>query len=131
MTAQSVQTNVKISKVDTDNGIVFGWAILSKKAGEDYYDLQGDHIPSSVMVDASIDFALNSRVAKEMHEGEARGSILFSFPMTADIAKAYGFDTGGDEGLMVAAKFEPDVVAKFDRGEYTGFSIGGYGTYDE
>lgn len=120
-----IRTNVKVAKVDRALGLVLGWAIICKVDGQDYYDLQGDHIPQDVMLKGATEFMENSRVAKEMHAGNARGSILFAFPMTEEIAKVYGIDTGGKYGLMVAAKFDEAVLAKFDSGEYTGFSIGG------
>ena len=55
---------------------------------------------------------------------------MFAFPLTSDIAKAMGITTTRT-GLMVAAKFAPDVLAKFKSGEYTGFSIGGVRVRDE
>lgn len=131
-TRQPIRTNFKVAKVDRSLGLVLGWAIVSKVDGQPYFDLQGDHIPEDVMLEASTDFMENSRAAKAMHAGPDRGSILFAFPMTEEIAKAFNFDTHGKYGLMVAAKFDGDVLAKFDDGTYTGFSIGGwYGDYDE
>lgn len=131
-TKNQIRTNIKVTKVDASLGLVLGWAIICKVDGQPYFDLQGDHIPEEVMLKAAADFMANSRAAKAMHAGPDRGSILFAMPMTEEIAKAYGFDTGGKFGLMVAAKFDADVLAKFDTGEYTGFSIGGwYGDYDE
>lgn len=129
---QSIRTNFKVAKVDRGLGLVLGWAIVSKVDGQPYFDLQGDYIPEDVMLSASADFMENSRSAKAMHAGPDRGSILFAFPMTEEIAKAFEFDTGGKFGLMVAAKFDEGVLAKFDEGTYTGFSIGGwYGDYEE
>lgn len=131
-TQNPIRTNIKVAKVDASLGLVLGWAMICKVDGEDYFDLQGDHIPEDVMLAAAADFMEHSRAAKAMHAGPDRGSILFAFPLTTEIAKAYGIDTGGKTGLMVAAKFDPDVLAKFDTGIYTGFSIGGwYGDYDE
>lgn len=127
-----IRTNIRVSKVDRSLGLVMGWAMISKQDGKPYFDLQGDHIPEEVMLTAATDFMENSRAAKAMHAGPDRGSILFAFPMTEEIAKAFDFDTRGKTGLMVAAKFDEDVLAKFDDGTYTGFSIGGwYGDYDE
>jgi hypothetical protein len=126
-----IKTNVKVAKVDRALGLVLGWAIICKVDGQPYFDLQGDHIPEGVMLKAAADFMENSRAAKAMHAGPDRGSILFAMPMTEEIAKAYGFDTGGKYGLMVAAKFDEGVLAKFDSGEYTGFSIGGTCTREE
>lgn len=115
-----------VVKVDRVHGLVLGWAIACTKGGEPYYDLHGDHIPDDVMLAAAVEFAQSGAMAaKEMHVGARAGSILFVFPMTADVAKAYGIETP-QTGLMVAMR--PDsigVLEKFDRQEYTGFSIGG------
>lgn len=117
--------------VDDDLGLVFGWGIVSKKDGQDYFDLQGDHITEKAMLEASADFMQHSRVAKEMHEGDAAGSVVFAFPLTTDIAKAMGVESG-QTGLMIAMKpSDPAVVAKFKSGEYTGFSIGGHRIQDK
>jgi hypothetical protein len=35
----------------------------------------------------------NSRIAKEMHQGDAKGSVVFAFPLTAEIAKSLGITT--------------------------------------
>lgn len=129
--SESKRTNITVAKVDSSLGLVLGWAIISKVDGEPYFDLQGDYIPEDVMLEASTEFMENSRAAKAMHSGPDRGSILFAFPMTEDIAKAYGIDTGGKFGLMVAAKFDKEVLAKFGSGEYTGFSIGGFYNFEE
>jgi hypothetical protein len=127
----TVRTNCKVAKVDSTLGLVLGWAIISKLDNEPYFDLQGDHIPEDLMLKASTDFMENSRTAKAMHAGEQRGSILFAFPMTEEIAKAFEIDTGGKYGLMVAMKADEDMLARFASGEYTGFSIGGKGSSEE
>lgn len=119
-----------VLKVDDTLGLVFGWAIVSKQNGADYYDTQGDHIPEDAMLKAADDFMQNSRVAKDMHAGDAIGSVVFCWPMTSDIAKAMGITTT-TTGLMIAMKPPADIVAKFKSGEYTGFSIGGERGVDE
>lgn len=119
-----------IIKIDETHGLVLGWAIVSKVDGEDYYDLQGDHIPEDAMFSASVDFMANSRVSKEMHQGYADGTVVFAFPMTAEVAKAFGLETKMT-GLMIAMRPSPDVLAKFKDGTYTGFSIGGRRIEDE
>lgn len=129
--ASQIRTNIKVAKVDRALGLVLGWAIVCKVDGQDYFDLQGDNIPEEVMLKGAAEFMENSRAAKAMHAGPDRGSILFAFPMTEEIAKVYGFDTKGKSGLMVAAKFDDGVLAKFDSGEYTGFSIGGECTRED
>jgi hypothetical protein len=120
----------KVLKVDDGLGLVFGWAIVCKQDGTDYFDTQGDHIPEDSMMSALTDFMQHSRVAKDMHQGEEIGPIVFAWPMTADIAKAMGIETK-TTGAMIAMKPPAAILAKFRNGDYTGFSIGGSRIKDE
>ena len=114
-----------ICKVDETLGLVMGHAIVCKVDGEDYYDLQGDHIPEDAMLKASLDFMQNSQVSKEMHTGDQIGTVVFAWPMTTDIAKAFGILTN-TTGLMIAMRpDDDDMLKRFQLGELTGFSIGG------
>jgi hypothetical protein len=123
--AGAVDEQVKVLKVDPELGLVFGWAIVSKIDGEDYYDTQGDNIPEGSMLKAATEFMVSRRVAKEMHVGDGKGLIVFAWPMTAEIAKAMGVQSKY-HGLMIAMKPDsPELLGKFQSGEYTGFSIGG------
>lgn len=130
------ETTAEVTKVDSELGLVMGWAIVCQKDGEPYFDLQGDHIPEGAMLKAAADFMVNSRVAGEMHgrDGEGQpvqaGHVVFAFPMTSDIAKAFGVETD-TTGLMIAMKPDDGMLAKFKSGEYTGFSIGGGRITDE
>lgn len=123
-------TTSKIVKVDADLGLVFGYAIVCLEKGVPHFDLQGDHIPEATMLKASLDFAENSQVAKDMHgHGEygdqSVGSVPFLFPMTTEIAKALDIKIE-KSGLLIAMKpSKSDILEKFKSGEYTGFSIGG------
>lgn len=116
-----------------EHGVVFGWAIVCKQDGQDYYDLQRDprtgapkpdHIPEPAMLDAACDFAKDARPGNDMHAGPEQGQYLFLFPMTTEIAKAMGIVTK-TTGLMVGYKPPPHILAKYASGEYTGFSIEG------
>lgn len=118
----------KVEKIE--HGVVFGWAIVCKKDGVDYIDLQKDHIPEESMLDAAADFAKAARPGNEMHAGPEVGQYLFLFPMTGDIAKALGIETK-TTGLLVGYKPPADVLAKFKDGTYTGFSIEGSRLIDE
>ena len=133
----SLNPSFRVAKVDKRLGLVFGWAIVCKVKGEDYYDLNVDthgvhagervpeHIPEDVMTKAALDITKNGVMpGNEMHDGPNRGHYPFLFPMTTDIAKAMGITTE-KTGLMCAFAPPPDVLAKFDSGEYTGFSIEG------
>ena len=135
-TVTAEPANFRVAKVDEGLGLVFGWAIVCKVAGEDYYDLNIDragphagervpeHIPEAVMTKAATEFMQTARVGNEMHEGPDKGTYVFAFPLTTDIAKAMGIQTE-KTGLMVAYKPPADMLAKFKSGELRGFSIEG------
>lgn len=117
--------HAKVIKVDTSLGLVMGWAIICKIADQPYFDTQGDHIPEPAMLEASVDFMANSRMSPEMHQGESKGTVLFAWPMTREIAESFGITTA-QTGLMIAMKpNDPAILEKFQDGTYTGFSIGG------
>lgn len=120
----SFDRKAQVVKVDANLGLVFGFAIVSTSDGQPYFDKQGDHIPEDAMLKAAADFMEHSRIAKEMHAGDQKGSVVFAFPLTADIAASLGIVTK-QTGLLIAMKPNADVLAKFQSGEYTGFSIGG------
>lgn len=124
------QVAADVIKVDASLGLVFGWAIVCKVDGEDYFDLQGDNIPEESMLEAAADFMANSRVAKEMHAGDEQGTVVFAFPLTTDVAKAFGITTK-KTGLLIGMKPNSTMLQKFVSGELKGFSIGGSRITDE
>lgn len=113
-----------VCKVDEALGLVFGFAIVSTLDGEPYYDAHEDHIPDESMLKASFDFMLSKRESQEMHDGDQDGTVVFAFPLTADIAKSLGIETE-KTGLLIGMRPSPAVFGKFLDGTYTGFSIGG------
>lgn len=119
---------VRVAKVQRDHGLVFGFAAICTKGGKRYFDLQSEHIPEDVMVDFATDFMRNSRVAKQMHDGDPIGEVLFAFPLTGEIAKSLGVATD-QTGLVIGMKPSAECLAKFASGEYKGFSIGGVASY--
>lgn len=133
MANDSFNISTTVCKVDSSLGLVFGWAIICKQDGEEYFDTQGDHIPESAMLEAATDFMLNSRMAKDMHDQENTlpGSVVFAFPLTTEVAKAFNIDAD-KTGLLIAMKPDDEsILNKFQNGEYTGFSIGGRRVMDE
>lgn len=124
------ETRTEFAKFDEELGLVMGYIIVCTKNGEPYFDLHGDHITEDAMLKAATDFMENSRTAKEMHSGESRGTIVFAWPMTADIAKAFDIETE-TTGLMIAMRPDEEMLQKFKDGELTGFSIGGFRGIDE
>lgn len=120
-----VSEDVQVMKVDATLGIVFGWAIISKINGEDYFDLEGDHITETAMLKAAADFMEKSRIVGDMHVELEGGVILFAWPLTDDISKAMGIKSL-QTGLMIGMKpKKKETLQKFIDGIYTGFSIGG------
>ncbi len=126
----SFEIRAKVVKVDVALGLVMGYAIICKENGKAYFDVQGDHIPEASMLEAALDFMENSQVAKEMHSGEQVGTVVFAWPMTTDIAKAFDVLTQRT-GFMIAVRANSDMLEKFQLGELTGFSIGGERIEDE
>lgn len=123
-----------ILKVDDSLGLIFGFAIVCKQNGEDYVDLQDDHIPEDVMLKAAAEFMSDSRVAADMHQWDddgnpiKTGSVVFAFPLTTDIAKSLNIETK-QTGLLIAMKPDSEeTLKKFRDGTYKGFSIGGSAT---
>lgn len=133
----------RILKTDTALGLVFGFAIVSKvrnDAGEleDYHDLNvdvagphaGKKIPENITEDAMFKAAVDAAsqgvqmAGNDMHDGPDTGTFWFMFPLTEEIAKALDIVTKRT-GLLVAYKPEPEVLAKFADGTYTGFSMEG------
>ena len=123
-------TAVEVCKVNTDQGLVFGYACVCTVDGQPYFDLQDEHIPEDVMLDFATDFMKHSRQAKAMHEGDAIGEVLYALPMTADLAKALDI-TVKKTGLIIGMSPDEVSMKKFADGEFKGFSIGGTATYKE
>jgi hypothetical protein len=128
----------KILKVDEGEGIVYGWAIVSKIDGKPYYDLNIDHdgpyagervpenIPEATLAKCGLDFVDKGAVGNEMHAGPDRGDFPFVMPMTTELFKGlFGLDQPPKSGLIVGYRPPADVLQKFKDGEYTGFSIEG------
>lgn len=130
MAEDDFELRANVVKVDDGLGLVMGYAIVSKEDGEPYFDLQGDHVPEDAMLEAALEFMQNSQVAKEQHRGDQAGTVVFAFPMTDEIAKAFDILTSRT-GLMIAMKPDEGMLKRFQTGELTGFSIGGQRLEDE
>lgn len=124
------RTGSEVCKVDEDLGLVFGFGVICTENGEPYFDKQDDHVPDAAMLEAAAEFVSRSSATTDMHARDEDGAIpvdgevVFAFPLTAEIAKAYGIETP-KTGLMVGVRPSPEVLAKFRSGAYRGFSIGG------
>lgn len=123
-TTDEVVFDAQVIKVDTQLGLVLGWAVICKKNGEAYFDSQGDHIPEESMLEAAADFMQHYRIGKDLHRISPAGTIVFAWPLTDEVAKAFDIETD-QTGLMIAMKPNAELLEKFRSGEYKGFSIGG------
>jgi hypothetical protein len=123
-------SDATVVKVNAKLGLVFGYAVVCKVEGEDFYDHHQDHIPEESMLKAAVGFMKSDRVSGDMHARDADdqpvqdGNVVFAFPMTQEIADSLGIVVK-QTGLLVAMQPSPSVLKKFESGEYTGFSIGG------
>lgn len=114
-----------ILKVDTSRRIVWGWASVSTVNGELVTDRQGDRIAPAEMEKMADRFMRSARAAKAMHDGDDVGEVVHSFPLTAELAKAFGIKTDR-EGWITGTYIKSDAEwAKVLKGEYRGLSIGG------
>jgi len=115
-----------VIKVDQGRRLVFGWAQVCTKSGQEYFDTDNQHIPEDVTLDAWSDFMRNGRVNKAMHAGDQVGEVVFAFPAYDEIFKSLGLQIGEQSGIIMAVYVhDDDVLAKYHSGEYQGFSVGG------
>lgn len=134
-----------VINVDSEHGLVFGYAIVSKTReafdGEftDYYDLNVDtegvhkgqrvpeHITEDAMFKAAVDAAETGlqMAGNVQHAGADVGAYYFMLPVTEEMAKALDWQVK-KTGLVVG--YHPndaEVLQKFKDGTFTGFSIEG------
>ncbi len=89
-----IQTDAQILKVSEELGLIFGFAIICKVDGADFYDSDNEHIEEQAMLEAATDFAKSRRVACDMHARDGSGQpvpdggVVHTFPLTEEIAKA-------------------------------------------
>jgi len=122
---ENVTKTADILKVDTERRIVWGWASVCTMKGETVTDLQGDRIAPAQMEKMADRFMRSARAAKAMHYGDDVGEVIHSFPMTKELADAFGIQSER-EGWITGTYVKSDEEwAKVRRGEYKGLSIGG------
>lgn len=116
----------RVSKLDEEMGIVFGWALTDATKAGAYVDLQGDHVlADNDLLKAALEFVRSGANADEMHNRKAAGGwVPFVLPVDKSIAEWLGIE---QTGLIAGMQPTAEVFAKFKSGEYTGFSIDGTG----
>lgn len=125
-----------VGKTETGKPIIYGYGIVSKVrdasgAWVDYYDLQGDHVPEDVCEKSGAAFMRLGGAGKVMHIGPSVAKCVFAFPMTTAIieklepAAAAHFTRSG---LVIGFECDEALADKARKGEFTGFSLGGWVT---
>lgn len=125
----------QVFKVDDALGIVFGFGLICSKVENGqvvkFYDSDNQYISEQTMLKATAEFMESERINNNDHTpGDTAdvGVVVFSFPLTQDIAKSMGIQSDF-YGWMVGVKPDAETLTKFQTGEYTGFSIEGGCTY--
>lgn len=131
LTKSEFESYGKVTKMDDDQRIVYGYASVISKDGVPIVDRQGDIITAEELEKAASQFMLGERNGLTMHKGEPTTTIIHSFPMTNETKKAYEIESPY-EAWLIAVKVHDDATwAKVKEGELKDFSIGGAATRRE
>ena len=127
----SVELEGDIVKVDTDHGLVFGWAYVSKdNDGTVIVDSQEDYVDDDWELEKSAyDYVVTSRDGSDTHLIRGVATLVESVVFTPDKLEKMGLPPGSmPTGWWVGMKVNsPAILEKVRSGEYTSFSIGGKG----
>lgn len=129
---QDVSIFGKITKLDEEQRLVFGWASVIEAGGEVITDRQGDQFSTTELEKTAYDYVLESRVSGEMHlrqgpQPKKVGRMVESIIFTEEKQAALGIDLGF-VGWWVGFKVNDEIVwKKIKDGKYKGFSIHGFG----
>lgn len=125
--ADSFELQAKVSKLDDELGLVWGYAFSSSLDGGQtpHVDCQDDWITPDFMK-AVTEWLLDGGKTDVNHDCDKDGRIAYAWPFLPEYNKAFGINPD-TIGLAVAVKPSADTYAKFKSGELTGFSIFGTG----
>lgn len=109
-------------------GLVYGWASIIEKDGQEVTDHQGDRIEQDELLHAAHDY-MKRRDGGVMHDetGHNIGHIVESVIFTHDLQKALGIDLGKVGWLIGYQITDPRVRAMAQSRVLKAFSIGGKG----
>jgi hypothetical protein len=119
-----------IAKLDDERRLVLGWLSVNKVAGKHVVDRQGDVIPDRELEDAVIDFGLNSRVGKVMHDGHQVASTLV-FPFTDWVQEALGVALGKSGALALTVVTDDAAWTMVKDGSLPAYSLGGFAVRED
>ena len=127
MPGKECKFNVELNKVDVDKKVAYGWAYVSKKAGETVIDVSGQTWPMGEVTKTAHQFAVECRDGGLMHVLKGVATMVESVVFSAELQKSLGIDLG-QEGWFVGFRIDDDTVLKgIEDGTYSMFSIGGTG----
>ena len=128
--------DVKVLK--TSSKLVYGWAMVNKIRGEDgeltpYLDTDNEYFPEEVSLKAFEEYMTGERLVDNIHDEKPIGQIIFAFPMITEIANAFGLiEHLPQTGIIVGMRVnDPEILKKYESGEYTGFSIGALANFED
>lgn len=121
----------KAESLDKPKRLVFGWAMVSTEKADDkgqpYVDTQNTYIPQNVILNSSYDFMLHSRKSDDMHDEKQVGTVVYAWPFLDGFIVPFAVPAE-KRGFAIGVTFDQATFDKFERGEYTGFSVGGMAT---
>lgn len=128
--------DVKVLK--TSSKLVYGWAMVNKIRGEygeltPYLDTDNEYFPEEVSLKAFEEYMTGDRLVDNIHDEKPIGQIIFAFPMITEIADAFGLTEHLPQtGIIVGMRVDdPEILKKYESGEYTGFSIGALANFED
>lgn len=124
----SVDVLFDITKSNSDEGLVSGWANVAVNAdGSIPLDWQDDIIKPETLEKAAIGFMMDYRGSGVMHQGESKGVVVESIVFTKEKQACIGIPEGViPEGWFITVKvLDPEVFAKVKDGTFKMFSIQG------
>lgn len=122
-----VPVRAGIVKADATRRMVYGWASVTKVAGQDVEDRQGD-VMDTENLRKTVHAFMADRVGKTMHSGGQTGVIADSIVLDAVVQQALGVDLGMEGWFVGYHVTSDDVWKRVESGELQAFSIGGLGT---
>lgn len=132
-----INTQLRVTKIDPENRMVFGFFNVNKVGDELVTDLQEDQIETEELEKAAYDFVLNARIAGEGHLRKGVGDLVESMMFTYDKQEAIlkSLADMGIEGAQFDLGIEgwwggfritdESVLKKIEKGDYPMFSVGG------
>ncbi len=131
MQDKNFRLEYKVTKVDEEQRVVFGWFSIVEEDGQAVIDKHGDIIPVEDIEKAVYDFVENSRMAGEMHVNMGVGHLVESVFFSADKQMALGINLGKIGWWGGFRITDDEVWKKVKQGYYPSFSIGGLAQPEE